>query len=161
MQESREPTVIFLDIDGVLTTLTTKWQSFHPDCVKALKHILENTNALMVLSSSWRRGFIDWKKKKDRMVDKKDALRRLSEWLDADGLQGHRLIDSTPCLFNETRGKEIETWLENHPEIKRFIILDDDDDIEPFIDNLIQTHPVHGLSMEDAEEAVETLNEIP
>lgn len=65
--------VIFLDIDGVLATNKefamnrTKFQTKHPEameiripypfnpgCVKILNEILENTNAIIVLSSDWR-----------------------------------------------------------------------------------------------------------
>jgi hypothetical protein len=65
--------IIFLDIDGVLATNKefgmnrTKFQTKHPEakeiripypfnseCVKIFNEILDNTNAIIVLSSDWR-----------------------------------------------------------------------------------------------------------
>jgi hypothetical protein len=153
----QEPTVIFLDIDGVLTTASTGWKSFHPDCVKALKHLLDNTNAVMVLSSCWRHGFIDWTDEDHKLIDQKDAPAKLREWMDNCGLQGSRLIDVTPTPFNAIRGKEIDLWLQQHSRVKKFVILDDDNDMEPYINQLVETDPSKGLTLENAEQAIKLL----
>ena len=43
---------ILLDFDGVLTSFGVDW--FAPTCIDALKHIVEETAARIVVSSSWR-----------------------------------------------------------------------------------------------------------
>ena len=51
--------IIFLDIDGVLNTISN-WGSrpiekrFSPGCVAALNKITEHTGAKIVISSSWK-----------------------------------------------------------------------------------------------------------
>jgi len=50
--------IIFLDIDGVLNVIPQGRDKygmiFHPEFVENLKYIIEQTNAKIVISSSWR-----------------------------------------------------------------------------------------------------------
>ena len=48
--------VIFLDVDGVLhpATVRTELRMFDEGCMKQLKSLLEETQAEIVLSSTWR-----------------------------------------------------------------------------------------------------------
>ena len=47
--------IIFLDIDGVLNTTKHNTQiHLHTQQLKQLKHIIENTDALIVLTTFWR-----------------------------------------------------------------------------------------------------------
>jgi hypothetical protein len=152
--------VIFLDIDGVLTTQSTGWKSFHPECLASLKHLLDNTDAKMVLSSCWRHGFIDWTDKNHSLVDAKDSKTVIKQWFMMAGWSqelADRLIDHTPTLSSGHRGSEISTWLSKHPEVTEFCILDDDCDMEPHTDKHVWTSGDHGMNMSDSEKAIALL----
>jgi hypothetical protein len=74
------------------------------------------------------------------------------------GLFG-KVIDVTPMLPGDfVRGREIEQWLNGpHPksfDIKSFVIIDDDRDMEPFMDRLVQTDTHKGLTKETADQAI-------
>jgi hypothetical protein len=133
--------VVFLDFDGVLTTLDTKYRYGYKPCVKALNYIIEQTQADIVVSSTWRFEGVD------------ACANNLSKW----GVVGN-VIGRTPCFpFNDTRGKEIKAWLTANPT-EKFVILDDDDDMEDLYPYLVKTNTVLGLIMPDAQKAVTILN---
>jgi hypothetical protein len=70
------------------------------------------------------------------------------------GLPAEALIGKTPTDFKGHRGTEIDTWLKNHPSVDKFVIIDDDDDMEPHMDRLVQTHPDLGMNEKDADKAI-------
>lgn len=104
--------IIFLDIDGVLNCKETPNPRKFPFMVDAtllqrLKRLLEMTGAQVVLSSNWR--------------------------YDPAGLfsaehYGVPFIGSTPDLPGQPRCNAILEWLRSHPDVERFIVLDDEDD---------------------------------
>jgi len=159
--------VIFLDIDGVLNVIPKDFDKhggiFHSSFVKNLERIINETDAKIVISSSWRfsglSGMIDmWKDRK---------------------LPGE-VIDVTPnCvqLVNETdfefydqveRGHEIQDWLDKHPEIERYVIIDDDNDMlesqqEFFVRTVNNDHPDsidigYGLTQKCTDKVIQILN---
>jgi hypothetical protein len=69
-----------------------------------------------------------------------------------------RIIGATIEIIgrNKTRGQEIAMWLEQVP-VDSFVIFDDDDDMEPVQDHLIQTTFEHGLLQEHIDRAREML----
>jgi hypothetical protein len=104
--------VVFFDIDGVLNCeLTRNPRKFpyvaDPKLVRRFKHLLARTGAKAVMSSTWRY----------------DPAGRFSakHW-------GIPFIDCTPDLPRKPRRDEILTWLADHPRVKRFLIIDDEDD---------------------------------
>merc|ERR1712183_758387 len=46
--------LIFLDVDGVLHSFHGACRPFYPRCMRALARIVQETAAVIVLSSSWR-----------------------------------------------------------------------------------------------------------
>lgn len=145
---------ILLDFDGVLTSDTFTRQCifehrrenlfgvdwFAPSCIDALRHIVEETGASIVISSSWR--------------DLGEGrLRKLWEHNQMPGL----LDDMTPTTPEYILMKldAMKQWISEH-EGDRFVVLDDDNlDVR----NLVKTKPQEGLTREDAELAIEILNE--
>lgn len=128
--------IIFLDIDGVLNThkytVQTKDDEEHAykfldrNKIKLLKHIVDTTNARLVLSSTWRNSFA-------ANLEPTDYLSTsLTSALKNEGLE---LYSKTEHL-NDDRYTEIKTWLKNYPEINKFVIIDDNDfdwkDLYPF-----------------------------
>lgn len=146
--------IIFCDIDGVLNNVNCyrnpRRSCSHvpadPMCVAALNHIIEATDARIVISSAWRYEGLAFCREK------------FNEW----GVLTS-VIGITPCLSGE-RGLEISEWLNLHDggylEPSSFVILDADSDMSPFMDRLVQTSFQTGLTMADAERAIAIL-EIP
>lgn len=167
--------VIFLDIDGVLNSgdymnathiLNHKHgveevvcsdeygHTFDPRCVLYLDHILRETGAKLVISSTWRYS----------------GLKIMQEMWAARNLPGE-VIDITP-LRSEVdpeieerfydpragRGYEIQDWLERN-QVESYVILDDDSDMishQP----LVKCPNRFGITYEVAKETIQKLNTI-
>ena len=112
--------VIFLDIDGVLNShrtceafdgygyLRCEDKKLDPVAIGMLKEIQEKFGCKFVISSSWRIG---------HEVSDFDFL-----GLDVIGLTG-------VSKDNSIRGDEIQEYLDAHPEISNYVIIDDDSDM--------------------------------
>lgn len=143
--------VIFLDFDGVLNHQCWWWrnplsetdnkavredQDIDPECVARLNALIAATGAKVVVSSTWR-------------------LCRTSEMLQVilnrNGFTGD-VIDKTPCawdmseggLLGKERGYEIRVWLDHHPEVTDFVVLDDDCDMPTVHHRHVKTSPFYG-----------------
>lgn len=139
--------IIFLDFDGAVVTQKTNYRKLDPIAIEHLKHIIDKTNAFIVVSSVWR---------------KFKTLGQLKDMFQEFGLFS-RLIDVTDVLPGSmVRGQEIHKWLTDpHPmsfDIKSFVIIDDDSDMDPHMDRLVQTDTQVGLTEEDAKKCIEMLN---
>jgi hypothetical protein len=104
--------VIFLDIDGVLNCRKTPNPRKLPYVIdrgllKRLTRLLERTGAKVVLSSTWR--------------NDPAGLFSAKYW-------GVPFIDVIPDMPKQPRCKEILAWLKAHPRVKRFVVIDDEDD---------------------------------
>jgi hypothetical protein len=100
---------------------------------------------------------MDWRTDEGVMVGGKDALIVMRELFTDCGLPADRLIDKTPFLLGDHRGREIDKWLKLHPEVKSFVIVDDDSDLDPLSDRHVLTSRGDGLSEGDADKAIEML----
>lgn len=153
--------VLFLDFDGVLNSHQSatfwhnkrdqeKWENemysswtgtlkeyiAHEFCPIAMSNVEELMRRVpdlkIVVSSTWRIG------------ETPDTLRKI---LSPSKLIGDAIIDVTPS-FRERggRGKEIQYWLDQHPEVTHYVILDDDSDMLPSqISNFVNTSELHGF----------------
>lgn len=151
--------VILLDIDGVLnedsTPTRTKSRMIFVDEEKLLrlKRIVETTGAKIVLSSTWRYD-------RDDPSLSGDFL-ELREAFHAVGLDfyGFTPVDA----IGIRRGMEIRAWLGLHPEVTKFVILDDElfDYAERgLLSRLVKTDFAYGgLTEELAQEAIVLLME--
>lgn len=127
--------IIFLDIDGVLTTAT--WHRFHkfnPVCSKLLENVLVSSGEWqLVISSTWRYEGLGENSK----LEKELKETNLFKWLHPDW--------RTPRL-NKKRGYEIQDWIDKHSEISDYLILDDDSDmLEHQMASLIHTDCYDGM----------------
>ena len=83
-------------------------------------------------------------------------MEKLQAILDQQGVTGV-VIDKTPHLTT-TRADEISLWLQDHPEVTRFVILDDSTDgCDAFGDRFIKTSFNTGLTQKHADRAIEVL----
>jgi hypothetical protein len=123
-----ERPVIFLDIDGVLNRPYDKAHSkdhvVRKDLLARLNSLIASTKSRPVLTSTWRHEPGGLQKARDLQVPFEDVL---------------------PDLRPRSRGDEIRAWLADHPEVRRFVIIDDDDDEYQDMP-LFQPNPYHGLS---------------
>lgn len=153
--------VIFLDFDGVITTYKSQYR-LDEEKMKLVKYICDETDAYIVITSSWRRWTLE-----DTIKDITDT----SQWgvpvpftpikkvvgvtsrvyaFKNDDVQHHCIVP---------RGVEIKMFLDEHTDIDKYVILDDDSDMlleqAPYF---IKTDAVEGLSELDAENAITILN---
>lgn len=108
---------VFLDVDGVLNTRTTVertpdgYHGIDDARVEILAKVIDrNGNTELVLTSDWK-----------EMKPEADDFRYLVSKLEKQGL---RLTGKTTDYWNH-RGEGILNYLEEHPEIEEFVILDD------------------------------------
>jgi HAD domain in Swiss Army Knife RNA repair proteins len=104
--------VIFLDIDGVLNCKKTANPRKLPYVVDLrllarLRRLLGRSGAKVVLTSTWRYD--------------PAGLFSAKRW-------GIPFIGVTPDMPKRPRRDEIRAWLETHPKVTRFAVIDDEDD---------------------------------
>lgn len=151
--------VIFLDIDGVLNS--AEWdrhvQSFSygarfnscyllsQEMILRLQDAVFQTNAEIVLTSSWRAS--------ERAMD---ALKRQLS------LYHLSIRDTTVIYAYGNRADEVKLWIESHPNVTSYVIVDDEDDgftqNEVLATHFVQTTYTHGLTCDKAVELIEILN---
>ena len=142
---------LFLDIDGVMN-YSEMWnlpmeEQISDDKLKLLKKIVDATDCEIVLSSSWRN------------IDR--HMHIIGGNLAKYGID---LVYKTPYDINGNakRGDEIRSFLSLYSDFDvetRFVILDDDSDMCEFTDKyLVKTNYDVGLTEEDAEKAIDILN---
>ena len=162
--------VIFLDIDGVINsgdnmralhrlhvnhgigeTRDQHGQLFDERCVNFLDIIIRETCAKLVISSTWRF----------------HGTLRLRHMWDDRSLPGE-IIGVTPKHPNPelmeryyepgaARGYEIQEWLDNHPEVTDYVILDDDSDMLSH-QKFVKCGNHYGITYEVMMEAISILN---
>lgn len=130
--------LIFLDIDGVLNSrqssayysrLPEELENEYTLCpiaISNLRHILEkHPDCHLVISSTWR---------------KSRSLKTLKEIFDYYEISKEKVISKTPIL-DTLRGVEIHKWLqESKIKPTHFVILDDDKDMDRYLDTI---HFIH------------------
>ena len=168
--------VIFLDFDGVLNSRQSmsfwhrkrdqeKWenqmyeswqgtmseyiaQEFCPICTSNMELLIEKVpEAKIVVSSTWR------------LNNTVDDLKKI---LKPFPTVANRIIGVTPRGEYKNgrimRGEEIKTWLEHHPEVENYVIIDDDSDMLPEqLDNFVHTSNMHGFLYGDMLKATNIL----
>ncbi len=120
MREPKGQIVIFLDCDGVLNINSPSYTTsyFRPDgtinyfddhLVQRLNWLIERSGADIVISSSWR-------------LDMDD----LQTQMEKNGFKHwDKVVGKTPYT-NGHRGDEIQAWLNEHPEVKCYVVLEDE-----------------------------------
>ena len=144
----KTPPVLFLDVDGVLngdrTFLRRSGSKMDWEKVKRLNRILSATGANVVLSTAWRAWGVDY----------------VRDYLVRAGFKfPGRIIDKTCDLALAPRGWEIYSWLREHPEVKRFAIVDDWDEMEWMKPRHVHTDGAIGMTDADADRLIRLLRE--
>lgn len=170
--------IIFLDFDGVLTnneysarlyeegkaTSDKYGELFDPKAVDFLNRIIDETNAKVVVSSSWR--YLGLAKLQElwqerglhgQVIDMTSLhavdefiVENGLEWLE-NGVEGNEM--SSP------RSMEIELWLRYRKNsIANYVILDDLPMPSMLQQHFVQVNPVYGLLNLQAKQAIKILN---
>lgn len=121
--------LIFLDVDGVLNSETTKdtigkYIGIEDKKVSLLKEIVDASNAKIILVSTWNEY---WQKEK-RFKDMQDDL---ADYLDAKlAKQGLVISDKTDVYHSLDRGDSIRNYISKLAsvgiDVESFVILDDE-----------------------------------
>lgn len=152
--------VIFLDFDGVLTS-SKAYGVLDPEKMELLWKILEETGASVVISSSWR-GFDVENTKKSLVGDGDEYKNTCFRWVDkVVGITPRPYVDDFIDYEEWNRESEIKMYLDSHPEVEDFVILDDMEDefTDPrLLGKLVKTTIRYGMREEDAEKAIKMLN---
>lgn len=117
--------VIFLDFNGVLDT-HDKMDEVDMDNLNRLKYIVDMTKAKVVISSSLKNSYYYTGKFSDK----------LKEVITLIVINGIEVIGITPKA--RSREEEIQKYLDEHPEIDNFVIIDDDYEMDMFKEHLVK-----------------------
>ena len=151
--------IVFLDFDGVMVTDRYQEQQtatnnqirdeygakFDPVCVENLRHIIDSTDADIVVTSTWK------------MTMGMDGIQQM--WCDRH-LPG-KVIGVTPDIDPIHRGDEILAWLDTYDMNCQYVIIDDC----PFTDffredqsqHLFKVNEGTGLDEETARKIIDRL----
>ena len=149
--------VIFLDIDGVLNTESYREDpkvDYFEELISEvhmswLEHLVKETDAKIVLSSTWREYWDCGDIQSDRFGE---YINNLFE------KYGLKIFDKTPEL--KDRDREINEWLKlHHEQIENYVILDDFDFewSESNAKYLVKTEDDVGFDEKAAEKAIRIL----
>lgn len=171
--------VLFLDIDGVINTVgaelgfrecyglekedkfismknlrARRAEIFDPACLYYLRQIIEETGCKIVVSSTWRNG---------------ETVESMKSWFDCPVIK-EAIISKTPSYSSLSnpelkdrrgyvqRGEEIKWWIDNHPEVTAWAILDDDSDMDIVRSGFFKTCTYDGLKKDVAQKVIFHLN---
>lgn len=155
--------IIFLDIDGVLNnedsdivylppTSHCSGGFYCPELVTLFNTIVEETQAKIVLSSTWRLGL---------------SIKQVQELLQEMGISGE-VVGVTDHIWDRHifRGNEIYKWIRDNESLigkyydyTDYLILDDDSDMLYWQrNNFVQTNGLKGLTESNVMESIAILN---
>lgn len=153
------PNIIFLDFDGVICNPETciaegeiaGYNYLDPVSCRLVRRLCEEYNCRIVILSSWRKLYDQY------------ALQGILGAA-CPSLGYYMYTDDrwkTPSLSG-CRGSEIKTWIDKWcSEFDNFVILDDDSDMEPLMDNFVHTDAFQGFRLKDFIKACEILKGKP
>eukprot|EP00536_Pseudo-nitzschia_multiseries_P003063 jgi/Psemu1/284170/fgenesh1_pg.43_\ len=160
--EKKTLRVMFLDIDGVLLPFPNDGNSdgglFPASTLEPLNCLLRETNASLVLSSTWR--------------VRKDFVGDIVEAIKGYGIDFEGFLDITDPTMHSERQWEIEDWLSKHRAKREhdkivWLALDDEELIEgdenarfkdSFAGRVVKTKSHKGLTMDDVRDALKLWN---
>jgi len=171
--------LLFLDIDGVLNSHYSLDELIKIDApeilynapfqehVKWLNFIIEQTNAQVVISSTWRQnnnfylhmilalaGYkydIFGHTPRMRGVERGDEIKMFIEWISEDGISQYK--ETYIEYFNFNRDNKDINF-----NVDSFVVLDDDTDMSAVRDNFVLVNNYLGLNEENAKLAISILN---
>ena len=168
--------IIFLDLDGVLNTanyydrlqrehLPTEdifGTLFDPKAVEQLSHIIDSTNAKIVISSSWRYSGIANMRAMWKARQLPGEIYDITSLFVADDYIREHMEEENFDFYEamtSVREMEISAWLQEYPEVTNYVILDDLDSFRQHKAHLVKINPKTGITNDDTERVITILNE--
>ena len=160
--------VIFLDVDGVINPASNYFEGITEEALKLLKTAVDDTDAKIVLTSTWR----CFANTLTQVMDAFASVGLTLYGVTPDGVPFEKLKD-TPWdgimsqsdrnnVLNTDRGAEIAWWYWNkRDQIESFVIVDDEvtDILYYFPDRYVKIDHHTGLTSQDAVKIVRMLEE--
>lgn len=152
--------VIFLDIDGVLNNYQTMaltpdgYTGINNGLLKRLSTIVKETNARIVLSSTWKS---EWDKNETLCTN--DGKYMVNKFRQLGLLIFDKIedVDGSLCM----RGASIMKYLKSRNDIEDWVVIDDDefdfDKYPEIMDRFVHTDNLQGLLEKDVEKAINIL----
>jgi hypothetical protein len=116
--------IVFLDFDGVMIPERAYWiegqtrpvTKFDPVAVSLINRLCKKASAKVVIVSSWRRTTLA------------SIPEDLKKHLITEGIKEEHIHEdhSCPFKFSSNKYSDVSFWLEEHPWVKEYIIIDDD-----------------------------------
>ncbi len=175
MNPQIEQATLFLDLDGVLHTenydelLMRRGEDprdrlgplFDPEAVARLADIVDATGAQIVITSSWRYMGQELMEEIWQVRHLPGKIVDCTPLLSANNISA--LIDDSEELiraYSEIRGWEIHAYLLEHPDLKRYVILDDETCMRPYMQSrFVAIDSRRGITAEDARRAIAILTD--
>jgi len=142
-EKNKNSKILFLDIDGVLNSeefyknefkTGDRKSRFDSSAISIIKKIIQEYSLEIVISSTWRFGAID-------LLMNELQKNNLIQYVHNDWY--------TPVIHPAHRGTEIKYWLDLHPDVTEYLIIDDDENIlEEQKNNFVKTCIQKGLRSE-------------
>lgn len=117
--------IIFLDFNGVLDTYENM-DVINPDNLQRLKTIVAETNSKVVISSSLKNSYYYTGHFSKHLLS---IIRQIEE-------AKIEIIGITPKA--NSREEEIQLYLDSHPEVEKFCIIDDDYYMDIFREHMVK-----------------------
>lgn len=148
--------ILFLDIDGVLNSIASRrftgnGLGMGQSHVDELVRIIDTTGCQIVVSSAWRHADVP------RTVSTHSAF---GQSLRASG-GGSKVLRAVVGVTDDkpdTRGDQISRWIDEHPGLTAFAIVDDEP-LGKHFDQLVATSFETGLTVDTADAIIAMLNE--
>lgn len=156
--------VIFLDIDGVLNHADYGEDIYYDkfagievpldkDNLTQLESLLQQVpDAKIVWSTDW----------KDCQTDKWNNWTNPRIFLESQPFIKERILGHTSSKMSSEHFHDIQWWLKDHSDVKTYVILEDSyfpNEWFGLEKHLVRVDPSKGLTKNDVEQAVKTLNE--
>lgn len=135
--------VLFLDVDGVLNT---RPGSLDEDKLELLRHLIVMSGASVVVSSSWR-----------TVPEQYERLLKALAGIGVVpiGCTPDLTIEKAGIFLSKDRWQEIQAWLDAHPTVDQWVILDDCLYMGPLASWHVRTILEWGLTGENVTAAAE------
>lgn len=158
--------ILFLDIDGVCNCAKSagkyKWRGFigiDPYMALLVDRIIHATGCEVVLSSTWRLNEESRDEVRSQVCKFIDTTPQLLRSMSNGGFINGEDYDGKGGYQSAGRGYEIQDWLDKHPEVTKYAILDDDSDmLARQIPNFFKTTWEDGLTDEIAAKVIAHFN---
>lgn len=140
--------VLFMDIDGVVCNDNVGREDWDPVCVLMLKKAILETGVKVVMSSTWR------------IVAPELMMERLKDFRMETLLhEDYQTKDLIGPFQKYNRSDEIKEWLSRHPEVEKYVIVDDDKSLfdKYHLDEMVLTHEGKGFNYRDYKKVIEKL----